>query len=196
MAGPFLVHGSHHDTNTLAPAISIKIDAGLAFGTGHHETTRGCLELLADLARKQKRIHALDMGCGSGILAIAIAKLTRCKVLGTDIDPIAISVSQENAKANYVAPLVDGVAADGTHHPEIRCRAPYDLIVANILASPLKRLAIEVDEILHPSGNLIVSGLLSEQEAGVLSRYRQFGFHLKKRYTLGDWPTLLLSRTD
>src|SRR3954468_3008443 len=131
-AGRFFVYGAHDGGEVPRGAIPIRIEAGLAFGTGHHETTALCLAALSDLAKRRRYSNVLDLGCGTGLLAIGAAKLWRKKVLASDIDPVAIEVTRENARGNGVAPLVQAVVADGLTHPALAARAPYDLIVANI----------------------------------------------------------------
>src|SRR5438067_12120374 len=140
-AGRFFVYGAHDAGQVPHGVMPIRIEAGMAFGTGHHETTALCLGVLSDLAKRRAFSNVLDLGCGTGLLAIGAAKLWRKKVLASDIDPVAIEVTRENARGNGVAPLVQAVVADGLTHPALAARAPYDLIVANILAGPLTHLA-------------------------------------------------------
>ena len=136
-AGRFFVYGAH-DAGTVPPGvIPIRIEAGLAFGTGHHETTALCLDALTQLARVRRFRHILDLGCGTGVLAIAAAKLWRVAITATDIDPVAVAVARDNARINREAPFIRAVTADGLVHPAIRTHAPFELIVANILAGPL-----------------------------------------------------------
>jgi ribosomal protein L11 methyltransferase len=193
-AGRFLVHGSHDHDMPRAGRIAIEIDAGQAFGTGHHETTAGCLMALQDVLNVRRPRNALDIGSGTGVLAIAIAKAARCPVLATDIDPMATAISLENAARNDVAPLVTSIVADGTRHREIRRRAPYDLIVANILAGPLMRLAPDIARLLAPGGQLILSGLLTGQRNRVIAAYGRQRITLDRVRTLGEWCVLTLSR--
>ncbi len=194
-AGTFVVHGSHDRPFFNINHVGILIDAGLAFGTGHHETTRGCLQLLSDVVKKREVLSACDIGSGTGVLAIAYALKTRCPVLATDIDPIAVDVARENATKNNAAPFLHFAIANGTQHLAIAERAPYDLIFANILAQPLRRMAHDIRRVSSRRTGLILSGLLKEQEAGVLSAYRQVGFYLKKKCHLGDWSSLYLVRS-
>lgn len=194
-AGRFLVHGSHDSETPRAGRIAIEIDAGQAFGTGHHETTAGCLMALEEVLRgRQRPRHALDIGAGTGVLAIAIARMARCPVLATDIDPVAAGISGHNAARNRVAPLMTSIAADGTRHPEIRRRAPYDLIVANILAGPLMRLAPDISRLMAPGSRLVLSGLLVSQRNRVIAAYARQGVILQRVRTLGEWSVLTLSR--
>lgn len=194
VAGRFHLHGSHDRGNPAPGAWPVRIDAGLAFGTGHHETTKGCLLLLDDLARRWRPRRPLDLGCGSGVLAIAMARAWRVPVLACDIDPIAVATTRVNARVNGVGAAVRGVVADGLDHRAIHAAGPYDLVVGNILARPLQRLAWAVHCRTRPGARVVLSGLLKRQERQVLNTYRSLGFRLLRRVTLGDWPTLLLQR--
>src|SRR5476649_2727982 len=149
-AGRFFVYGAHDAGTVPHGVIPMKIEAGLAFGTGHHETTALCLAVLSELARTRRFRNVLDLGCGTGLLAIGAAKLWRRRVLASDIDVVAVEVTRENARANGEAPLVRAFTADGLVHPAIAAAAPFDLIIANILASPLTRLAPEIAHALAP----------------------------------------------
>ncbi len=140
-AGRFFVYGAHDAGTVPKGVIAMKIEAGLAFGTGHHETTALCLAALSELARRRRYRKVLDLGCGTGLLAIGAAKLWKRPVLASDIDPVAVAVTRENARANGAGPLVRAVTADGLTHPILAGAAPYDLVIANILAGPLTRLA-------------------------------------------------------
>lgn len=193
-AGRFLVHGSHDQNTPRAGRIAIEIDAGQAFGTGHHETTAGCLLALQDVMNVRRPANALDIGSGTGVLAIAIARAARCPVLATDIDPVAATISRENTARNAVTPLVKSIVADGTRHAEIRRRAPYDLIIANILAGPLMQLAPEISRLLAPGGHLILSGLLTGQRNRVIAAYGRRRITPDRIRTLGEWSVLTLSR--
>jgi ribosomal protein L11 methyltransferase len=193
-AGRFFVYGAH-DAGQVPPAvIPMRIEAGLAFGTGHHETTALCLGALSDLARRRSFKRVLDLGCGTGLLAIGAAKLWRKTVIASDIDPVAVEVTKENARANGAAPFVRAVTADGLTHPAIRERAPYDLIVANILASPLTQLAPSIVRSLAKGGMLVLSGLLRGQENLVISFYTPHGLILRDRRRAGPWSALVLER--
>lgn len=191
-AGRFFVHGAHAAGERPAGAIALRIDAGRAFGTGHHESTRGCLLALEALARRGRPRICLDLGCGSGILAVAMAKLWRVPVLACDIDPLAVAVTRDNARLNGVAPLVQAVLSDGAaRRLQVGC-GPYDVIAANILAPPLAAMAGDVSRVLAPGGRLVLSGLLQGQAGAVLARYRARSLHLGCRLALGDWVTLVL----
>jgi ribosomal protein L11 methyltransferase len=195
--GPFWVHPSHNADGMPAGLLPIEIDAGMAFGTGTHATTRGCLELLATLDPAET-VNAVDVGCGSGILAIGMAKLWQRPVLGGDNDVQAVEVAIENAERNDVAPLCRFVTSIGLHAPELSARAPYDLIVANILAGPLIELSESFAAAIHAGGHVLLSGLLVEQADMILSTYQRRGFAFERsvdRETGGaDWRTLLLRK--
>jgi ribosomal protein L11 methyltransferase len=189
-AGRFLVIGSHARQAARANDIVIEIEAALAFGTGHHGTTSGCLVLLDRLARQQRPRRVLDIGTGSGILAIAAAKRWKVPVMACDIDAISVESARSNAARNAAGPYVHAVTASGTRHPAIN--GHYDLIFANILARPLKRLADEIAGVAQPGGTLILSGLLERDVAGVLAVYRNHGFALVHRILREGWATLEL----
>jgi ribosomal protein L11 methyltransferase len=195
--GPFWVHPSHNADGMPAGLLPLRIDAGMAFGTGTHATTCGCLELLATLD-PAATVNAADVGCGSGILAIAMAKLWRRPVVGGDNDAEAVAVARENAALNGVAGLCRFVHAIGLHHEELQNRLPYDLIVANILAGPLIELADSFAAAARPGGWALLSGLLVEQAEDVLAVYRRWGFRLERHVDLETggawWRTLLLQR--
>lgn len=193
-AGRFFIHGSHDAARIPAGTIPIRIDAAQAFGTGHHETTTGCLEFISERIRPGVKINALDIGTGTGVLAIAVAKLAHVNVLASDIDPVSVAVAKTNARANGVAPFITVVPAKGFGHPALRARAPYDLIVANILARPLIALAPAFAAHLKPGGTLLLSGLLTTQEQMVASAMRMQGLRLVARKPIGDWLTLRLAR--
>ena len=192
-AGRFFVYGAHDAGKVPHGVIPMKIEAGLAFGTGHHETTSLCLEALSDLARGQAAFrNVLDLGTGTGLLAIGAAKLWKRRVLASDIDPVAVDVTRENARANGVAPLVLAAVADGLDNPLLKNAAPYDLIIANILAGPLTRLAPSITRALAPGGTLLLSGLLRNQELLVTSFYPRL--RLKERRRDGPWSALVLEK--
>lgn len=194
ISGRFVVHGSHAQPFNNFGRIGVCIDAGLAFGTGHHETTNACLKLLTDVLKRRQPKKVLDLGCGSGVLAIAFTNKSPRTAIASDIDPIAVKVAQENGVANQSGNRIRYVVADGPAHPMIFSAAPFDLIFANILAKPLKRLALGIRAAAAARSSLILSGLLLEQEPAVLSAYRMTGFRLEKRLVNGAWSTLLLSR--
>jgi len=195
--GPFWIHPSHTRASMPAGLLPIEIDAGMAFGTGTHATTRGCLEMLATLDPAETA-NAVDIGCGSGILAIAMAKLWQRPVRGGDNDAEAVEVAIENAARNGVAPLCRFVIAIGLSAPELASPVPYDLIVANILAGPLMELSEPFASATRAGGRVLLSGLLVEQADLILSTYRRRGFVFERaidRDTGGaDWRTLLLRK--
>jgi ribosomal protein L11 methyltransferase len=191
-AGRFFVYGAHDAGIVPDGVIPIRIEAGLAFGTGHHETTALCLSVLSDLARKQRFQNVLDLGCGTGLIAIGAAKLWKRRVIASDFDPVAIEVTDENAWLNGAGPWVASVVADGLTHPVLAASAPYDLIIANILAGPLTFLARQIVKALAPGGTLVLSGLLHNQEMMVLSYYHPM--RLVQRRRDGPWSALVLAK--
>lgn len=189
-AGRFLIHGSHDRGCAHANEIAIEIDANQAFGTGHHETTVGCLVLIWELARRRRFTRALDVGTGTGILAIAIARLLKIPVIASDIDPVAVAIASENAAQNAVSPWVRTLNAAGLRSPAIQVSRPFDLITANILAKPLVSLAPDVARALGPGGIAIVSGLLATPSDAVRKAYRDAGLKEVASMANGDWTTL------
>ena len=191
-AGGFVVHGSH-DRGVARPGeAAVEIDAARAFGTGHHGTTAGCLVALDRLLKRGTPQRTLDLGTGSGVLAIALARRTRRPVLATDIDPVAVAIARDNAQLNGVRSLVAVRTATGLGHAAIRAGAPYDLIVANILAGPLRAMAPAIARHLAPGGRVVLSGLLAHQRPGVLAAYRHQGLRHEWTVRRGDWATLTL----
>jgi ribosomal protein L11 methyltransferase len=191
-AGRFLIIGSHARAAARANDIVIEIEAALAFGTGHHGTTSGCLMALDRLARRKRPKRILDVGTGSGILAIAAAKRWKQRVVAGDIDPVAVTTARNNAVRNGAGPFVRPAKASGTRHPALA--GAYDLILANILAGPLKRLAGDLARAAAPDGTLVLSGLLARDVAGVLAVYCAHGFALLRRDFRDGWATLMLRR--
>lgn len=200
-AGRFFVHTSAYRGAVPAGARAFHIEAGRAFGTGHHETTTGCLTLLDALRRRGERVRNLiDLGTGTGLLAFAgLALWPRAQATATDIDPIAIEVSRENARMNAVplgrlpGTLALGVA-DGAASPLIARRGPYDLVIANILAPPLIEYAADFAGITAPGGQLLLAGLLTRQAPAVEAAYRRQGCRVAERLVLGDWTILRLRK--
>jgi len=191
-AGRFFVYGAHDAGQVPHGVIPIKIEAGLAFGTGHHETTALCLEVLSDVARERGFRNVLDLGTGTGLLAIGAAKLWKRAVLASDIDPVAVEVARDNAIANGTGPLVRAVVADGLANPILARAAPYDLLIANILAGPLTKLAPDIVKSLAPGAVLVLSGLLNNQEKLVASFYRDLRYVGARR--AGPWSALVFER--
>ncbi|WJR66299.1 50S ribosomal protein L11 methyltransferase [Neorhizobium sp. CSC1952] len=191
-AGRFLVHGSHDRGKVKANDIAIEIDAGQAFGTGHHGTTAGCLEMIEEVLRARPVRNALDLGTGSGVLAIAVRKLRPVPVLATDIDPVAVRVAKENVRRNGIASGIRLETAPGFHSPAFRQEGPFDLIIANILARPLMKMAPQLAGHLAPGGSVILSGILAEQRWKVLAAYN--GARLRHVRTIwrNGWVTIHL----
>ncbi|GAB6968069.1 50S ribosomal protein L11 methyltransferase [Komagataeibacter kakiaceti JCM 25156] len=189
----FAIRGTHLERTGRPQRITITLDAGVAFGSGEHGSTRGCLRALEMVAyRKPRRI--LDLGCGSGILAMAAAALLHRPVLATDIDPWSVRVTRRNAAMNGLATLVDCHLGNGWSTPAIRRHAPYDLIFANILARPLCAMAVDLAHNLLPGGTAILAGLLNTQVRMVLAAHRRHGLVLERHLREGDWATLILRK--
>ncbi len=197
-AGRFFVHGSHVTGPAPAGTIPLLIDANQAFGTGRHETTYGCLVALSALARRHRFRRVLDLGCGSAVLALAALRLwPAARVLAADIDPAAVRVAAENVRINGSLPGRGGIetlGATGYAHPRLEAAAPYDLIVANILAGPLCRLALGTARHLAPGGLVVLSGLLVRQERRVLAKHRAVGLRLVERRHFNEWSVLVMRR--
>lgn len=193
-AGRFLVHGSHDRNMRRIGDLAIEIEAGLAFGTGHHGTTAGCLQMIDRVVRREQPHNALDLGTGSAVLAIAVAKLAHIPVLATDIDPVATRVAAGNVRLNGASAYVATVTATGFGHPAFARRAPFDLIVANILARPLMRLAPAMCAHLAPGGSLILSGILERQREAVIAAYAGQRFRHVSTLHREGWVTIHMKR--
>jgi len=194
-AGRFYIHGDHIPPPYPPGAIRLKLNAATAFGSGEHASTRGCLLALDDLRKRDHNFtRALDMGCGTAILALAAAKAWHRPVLAADIDPEAVRVSRLNARQNGSTGLVKAVLSDATGNRDVLAGKPYGLITANILARPLMAMAADLTNLLDHGGYLIMAGLLTRQEAMVLTAYRMQGLRLERRYRLKPWSTLVLKR--
>ena len=191
-AGRFLVHGAHHRGHFPINLVGIEIEAALAFGTGHHGTTRGCLLALDRLLKQRRRARVLDVGTGTGVLAIAAAKVLHSAVLTTDIDPVAVRVANANARHNGVGGVITNRVADGRR--SLPWRGPFDLILANIMLGPLTRMAPQLARRLAPGGAIILSGLLPNQASAAVSAYRAQGLALERRAVLENWATLVMRR--
>lgn len=193
-AGGFHVYGSHETGPIPAGLTPIRIDAAQAFGTGHHETTTGCLEAI-DRVLKGRRYRALlDVGTGTGILAIALAKRTHIPVIASDIDPVAVRTTIDNARNNGVGKLILAVQATGLDHRKIASGAPYDLIVANILAGPLSALAPAMGRMAERGGAIILSGILARQAPRVIAAYARQSMVLRQKLDRNGWATLILEK--
>lgn len=189
----FAIRGTHLPPLGIPGRITLLLDAGLAFGSGEHGSTSGCLQALEHVAHRRPR-RLLDMGTGSGILAIAAARLLHRPVLATDIEPWSVRVARENAALNGVAQLVRPVRADGWHDARVRAAGPYDLVFSNILARPLCVMARDLATHLAPGGTAILSGLLTSQARAVLAAHRRQGLRLDRVIVVGAWATLVLRR--
>jgi ribosomal protein L11 methyltransferase len=193
-AGRFTVHGQHDRARVAPNKLGIEIEAALAFGTGHHGTTRGCLLLLDSVLRAHFPRRVLDLGSGTGVLAIAAAKALRRRVLASDIDPVSVRVARENARLNGAGNLVEAICATGFSAPEFASRGPFDLVLANILANPLRQMATPMAAHLAPSALVILSGLLPHQAQGVIAAYRARGLILRRHLRIDGWSSLLMQR--
>jgi ribosomal protein L11 methyltransferase len=193
-AGRVVLHGAHDRARIPVNAVGIEIEAALAFGTGHHGTTRGCLLALDDLAKRGRAANVLDLGTGSGVLAIAAAKRFRARVVATDIDPVAVASARANARLNRAATLIAIARAAGAKATMIAAGAAYDLIFANILLGPLMRLAVPIRRLAAPGAHVILSGLLPDHANAVRAIFSAQGLTLVRRITLDGWVTLVLRR--
>ena len=194
-AGRFVVHGAHDRACVPPNRIGIEIEAALAFGTGHHGTTRGCLLALDAICKAQGERRApvcriLDLGTGSGVLAIAAARALRRRVLATDIDPQAVDAARKNARRNGVGPLVEVVRADGV--ASLHARGPFDLVFANILLGPLQRFATALTLLLAPGARIVLSGILPAQADAIIAAYHRLA--LQRRTDVDGWTTLVFAR--
>ena len=191
-AGRFFIYGAHDRGLAPASTINLRIEAGAAFGTGHHGTTVGCLLAFHDLLKARRFGRVLDVGAGTGVLAIAAARTGSAIAVGTDIDRVSVRIARENARLNRAGARF--VHASGLRHRLVRDQAPYDLVFANILAPPLVALAQEIKAALEPGGTAILSGLLRTQARRVLAAYTSRGFRLVRRLNRDAWTTLVLRR--
>ena len=193
-AGRFLVHGGHDRHQVRGNDLAIEIEAALAFGTGHHGTTLGCLRALVDELKRRRPTHVLDVGTGTGILGFAAAKALRTPVIAGDLDPEAVTTARGNARLNGLGPYMRFYHAPGVRHALADRPRGFDLVFANILARPLKRLAPSLTAVVADDGVLILSGLIERDVPGVLSTYRHRGFHLARSGVIEGWATLVLRR--
>jgi ribosomal protein L11 methyltransferase len=193
-AGRFIIHGAHHRAGLRANDIGIEIEAALAFGTGHHGTTRACLLALNNLAKGRRPRRVLDIGTGTGVLAIAAARLWQTRAVAGDIDRVAVRAARGNARLNRAVPLITFAGAAGTRAQAVTARSPYDLIFANILLGPLMRLAVPLRKLAAAGARIVLSGLLPGHANAVIAVYRAQGFTLERRILLEGWVTLILRR--
>ncbi len=194
IGGRFLIRPTHAPQGRVFGRIALTLDAGLAFGSGEHQSTRGCLMALEGLPRLGRHARVLDLGSGSGILAMAAAKLWGCKVLATDIEPWSVRVAADNAVMNGLRGQVRAILADGWKAAAVRRPAPYDLVFANILARPLCAMAKDLADHLAPNGRAILAGLLGTQVPMVLAAHRRQGLVLERRIDLAPWASLVLRK--
>ncbi len=192
--GRYFVHPSHFDGPVPASLIGLEVDAAAAFGTGEHATTQGCLLAFDRLARRRRIHRGLDLGCGTAILAIAMAHTWHTPVVAVDIDPQSVQVARTNVQTNRAGPWVRIAVSDGLNGDPVRRQQPYDLIAANILARPLRLMAGDLARALAPGGYAVLSGLLRHQERAVAGAYRAFGLMPFRRLEIGNWPTLVMRR--
>lgn len=193
IAGRFTVHGSHDRHRVPRGPNSILIDAGEAFGTAHHATTQGCLAAIDRLTRRHAFANVLDLGCGSGVLAIAAARaLPHARIIASDLDAQSVVVARGNMRDNGVEARIQCVTAAGLNHPALRSRVPFDLIIANILAAPLIKLAPKLAAACRPGGHVVLSGLLVPQAAEVSAAYVVSGFEVERHDRITGWSTLTL----
>ena len=193
-AGRFIVHGQHDRAKVPPNKLGIEIEAALAFGTGHHGTTRGCLVLLGHVLKAHRPRRVLDLGTGTGVLAIAAAKALHDQVLASDIDALSVKVAAENARLNGVGPWVEVTWGSGFSAPRLRQRKPFDLVLANILANPLRQMATVMSGHLAGGARVILSGLLSPQAPSVIAAYRARGLVLEREIRIDGWSSLLLHK--
>jgi ribosomal protein L11 methyltransferase len=195
-AGRFVVHGQHDRDRIAANKLGIEIEAALAFGTGHHGTTRGCLLLLDHVLKAWRPRRVLDLGTGTGVLAIAAAKALHETILASDIDPLSVRVAHDNARLNRSGHLVRAIRATGFAAPQFARAAPFDLVLANILANPLRQLATPMARHLAPSALVILSGLLTPQAPAVIAAYRARGLVPVRHLRIEGWSSLLLRKVN
>lgn len=193
-AGRFIVHGTHEADVPRPHEIAVHVNAGLAFGTGHHGTTAGCLDMLSRVCKRTQFHNVLDLGTGSGVLAIAAAKAMPCHVLATDIDPVATETAIFNVKQNGVQAQVECLTSEGFTQARMHQQAPYDLIIANILARPLQHMALDIVAHTICGGTVILSGLLPHQRAPTVASFRLQGLHLEYSHIRDGWLILAFKK--
>jgi ribosomal protein L11 methyltransferase len=194
-AGRFVVHGAHDRERVPTNKLGIEIEAALAFGTGHHGTTRGCLLLLDHVLKARRPARVLDLGTGTGVLAIAAAKALHREIFASDIDAPSVKVARENARLNGTGDLVQVIRATGFAAPDFAAHGPFDLVLANILANPIRQLSGPMTRHLAPSAQVILSGLLNHQAGAVIAAYRARGLVPVRHLKIEGWSSLLLRKT-
>jgi ribosomal protein L11 methyltransferase len=194
-AGRFIVHGSHEKHIPAPHEIAIHVNAGLAFGTGHHGTTAGCLEMLSRVIKRKTFRNVLDLGTGSGVLAIAAAKAMPCFVMATDIDPVATQTAKFNCKQNGVQAHIECLTSTGFTHRRMHEQAPFDLVIANILARPLQQMALDIVAHTAPGGTVILSRLLPHQRTPIIASFRLQGLPLTHSHIRDGWLILVFEKT-
>ncbi|WP_137699556.1 50S ribosomal protein L11 methyltransferase [Marimonas lutisalis] len=196
-AGRFFVYGSHDADKVPVGSEPLLIDAAMAFGTGHHGTTLGCLQALDRLIEQGFEPRSVaDIGCGTAVLAMAAARIWPAAIIASDIDEVAVDVAEANVRANGLEGRVKCIEAAGFDHPELRAAAPFDLIFANILKGPLIALAPDLAAALAPGGRAILSGILNEQGDDVVAAYAEAGINLEYRAQIGEWTTTIMKKPE
>jgi ribosomal protein L11 methyltransferase len=190
----WVIYGTQHKDAIADPRRALEINASSAFGTGEHPTTRGCLMLLAQHLKKSAPRNMLDMGCGSGILAMAAVKGRACRAIGIDLDPPSVTLAKENIARNGLQQKMRAALGNGYRANLVSAHGPYDLIMANIFAKPLAHMAKDLRKHLKPGGTAILAGLLTHQANMVLAAHRAEGLYLKRRLVIGEWTILALQR--
>jgi ribosomal protein L11 methyltransferase len=193
-AGRFVVHGAHDRSRVPVNRIGIEIEAALAFGTGHHGTTRGCLLAFDRLAKATGPRRVLDVGTGTGVLAIAAARALRRRVTASDIDPRAVATARENTRLNRTGGSIALTCGAGVGRRALRLAGPFDIVFANILLGPLVRLSSPIARLAAPGGRVILSGLLHAQAPAALAAYRRQGLVIERRIFIDEWATLVLRK--
>lgn len=193
--GKFFIYGSHSKTGTPDGLIGLEINAATAFGSGEHETTTACIQAITKMHDEGRRFHKpLDMGCGSGILAMVIAKLWQIPVLAVDNDPESVRVTTTNAEINGCTPLIDSLCNEGFAGTAVKSKGPFDLVAANILAAPLREMAPDMAKCVTPQGRIVLSGLLTRQIPEVRQSYEGVDFKFVEQHIIGDWAALVFER--